>query len=35
MKNTRINDPFMKNVPLREDGQVMRPLLPVEVKPGS
>jgi branched-chain amino acid transport system substrate-binding protein len=35
MKNTRINDPFMKNVAIREDGQVMRPLLPVEVKPVS
>ncbi len=30
-----INDPFMKNVSIREDGQVMRPLLPVEVKPVS
>jgi branched-chain amino acid transport system substrate-binding protein len=35
MKGTRINDAFMKNVAIREDGQVMRPVYPVEVKPAS
>lgn len=35
MKSTRISDPFMKNIAIREDGQVMRPLYPVEVKPVS
>ena len=35
MKSTRISDAFMKNVSIREDGQVMRPLYPVVVKPAS
>lgn len=35
MKGTRINDAFMKNIAIREDGQVMRPVYPVEVKPAS
>jgi branched-chain amino acid transport system substrate-binding protein len=31
MKSTPINDFTMKNVSIREDGQVMRPIYPVTV----
>lgn len=32
MKATRVNDFMTPNAPIREDGQVMRPVYPVEVK---